>query len=72
MESAIEIGSLWGRDGKRYMITQIGQPERPLTVKDPDAANWSAAVAYQAVDGDEAATRVRSVADFRAKFTPLD
>ena len=71
MESAIEIGSLWERDDKRYMVTNVDQPTARFTVKDADAANWQPALAYQGVDGDEHATRVRTIADFRAKFTPV-
>jgi hypothetical protein len=71
MESAIEIGSLWARDGKQYMVAHVGQ-----TVKDADAANWQPAVGYQKVmrdegDGEPEPIRVRTESDFRAKFSPV-
>lgn len=65
MESAIEIGSLWRRDGKDFAVIHVGQE-----MKDADAANWSPAVGYQAVSGDDNTVRIRTESDFRAKYSP--
>lgn len=66
MDAEISVGQVYERDDERYEVKDID-----LTTKAPGDANWHAAVAYESLDNDEP-VRVRTVADFLAKFTLVD